>query len=238
MNLEEKIRNIERKKENFSKDELLVKDFQLYHDDKLSIYAAPFDYVNIAAKIVIIGITPGWQQMQKSFDTAKNLLNQNVDWAEALRIVKQEASFAGTMRNNLISMLDDVGLNTKLQLESCSKLFCKDNYLLHSTSYLKQPVFYKESNYSGKTPSPIENPLWQYVENYFIREMQQFQNVLIIPLGVSVKRVLIRCSELNKLKPNVILEEFPHPSNQNRQRITQFTQHKMSIAKKIEEWTC
>jgi hypothetical protein len=45
-----------------TKNDLLVSTFLLLKENRIEIYYAPFDFVNESAKIVLIGITPGWKQ--------------------------------------------------------------------------------------------------------------------------------------------------------------------------------
>ena len=44
------------------------KKFLLEKEKNIEIYYAPFDYINSKAKIVIVGITPGLQQMLQSYE--------------------------------------------------------------------------------------------------------------------------------------------------------------------------
>jgi hypothetical protein len=44
-------------------------DFRVFRDDQLEIYFAPFLCLKPEARIVIIGITPGWQQMELAIRT-------------------------------------------------------------------------------------------------------------------------------------------------------------------------
>jgi hypothetical protein len=236
MNYEEKIRSLNYKAV-FAKNELLTSDFNLFDNGDLKIYYAPVDYVNSEAKVIIVGITPGWTQMQKSFNVVKVVLSQGGSWEAALREVKKEASFAGTMRINLIDMLDGIGLNEKLSISSCSELYAAKNTWIHSTSFLKYPVFYREQNYRGSLPSPLSPPLWNFVENYFIEEINQFQNALIIPLGQSVKSVISKLSGEGRLKgDHVYLENFPHPSGANGHRPSQYKSNRDFLAQQVTCW--
>ena len=46
---------------------IVNKEFLIKKDGNIEIYYAPFDYINTKAKIVIVGITPGLQQMLQSY---------------------------------------------------------------------------------------------------------------------------------------------------------------------------
>jgi len=236
MSYEQKIRSLKNSL-NFEKEDLQIGDFNLLDEANLKIYYAPFDYINTDAKIVIVGITPGWTQMQKSYQVVKDVLSRNGSWEVALKEVKKEASFAGTMRENLINMLDSIGLNKKLALSSCRELYQTKNALIHSTSYLKYPVFYGEENYKGNSPSSLKPPLWNFVERYFVEEINQFQNALIIPLGKSVEGVIARLRREGKLNSGLVyLENFPHPSGGNGHRVRQFAIYRETLSGQVASW--
>ncbi|MFY9945206.1 MAG: hypothetical protein WAL07_04055, partial [Exiguobacterium chiriqhucha] len=59
---------------------------------QLTIYYAPFEYINPNAKVVIAGITPGLYQMRQSFEAIRDLADAPDE--EALRAVKQRGSFS------------------------------------------------------------------------------------------------------------------------------------------------
>lgn len=236
MKFEEKIRSLNCETV-LAEKELRTSNFSLFDNGNLKIYYAPFDYVNVEAKVVIVGITPGWTQMQKSFHVVKDVLNQGGSWEAALREVKKEASFSGTMRINMIHMLDGIGLNKKLSISSCSELYAAKNTWIHSTSFLKYPVFYREKNYNGTSPSPLNPPLWSFVEKHFIEEISTFRNVLIIPLGKSVKRVISKLRKEGKLNDGpVYLENFPHPSGANGNRTREFGLYRDMLANQVTSW--
>jgi len=50
---------------------IVNKEFLIEKDGNIEIYYAPFDYINSKAKIAIVGITPGLQQMTQSFQAIK-----------------------------------------------------------------------------------------------------------------------------------------------------------------------
>lgn len=46
----------------YKKEQLFNQDFLMERKDNIEVYYVPFDYINTKAKIVIVGITPGWNQ--------------------------------------------------------------------------------------------------------------------------------------------------------------------------------
>ncbi len=126
--------------------ELLIEE-----DGDLSVYYAPFDYINTEAKIVICGITPppGFQQAILALEEAGKQLRQGATPEAAKLAAKNTASFGGPMRSNLIRLLDYIGIPQKLDIDSCSELFGSKSNLVHYTSALRYPVFKSLKNYSG-----------------------------------------------------------------------------------------
>ena len=236
MKFEKEIRN-ETLKDSCTKEDLMKEKYLVSKEGEIEIYYAPFDYINLDASIIIVGITPGWTQMEKSFKTIINELTKNNDFSLALKKVKSECSFAGSMRSNLIKMLDDLELDKKLHIHSTSELFKIENSFLHSTSVIKYPVFNNGKNYTGSAPSPQKSGvLWEQIEKLFIPEIKEFRGKLIIPLGKSVSEILLKIQSENKLNDNFILNGFPHPSGANGHRAKQFESNKESMKKIIKEW--
>lgn len=91
----------------------MKQDYLIASENELAIYYAPFDYINKDASVVIVGITPGWTQMEKSISTVIAELYNGASYESAIKKVKSESSFAGSMRSNLINMLDELGLHKK-----------------------------------------------------------------------------------------------------------------------------
>ena len=136
--------------------------FTLVRDGNLSIVYAPFDYVNADAKVALVGVTPGWTQMHTSFVEARSGLEEGQSTIDILRRVKRVAAFSGTLRTNLVSMLDEIGLAEALGVNSTSVMFGEQaEHLLHATSAVRYPVFKAGKNYSGSAPpSCYSTSLW------------------------------------------------------------------------------
>ncbi len=221
----------------YEKSDLIKKDYLLKKEKDLEIYYAPVDYVNTNASIIIVGITPGWTQMEISYRTVIKSFKETNDWNESLKAGKKEASFAGSMRTNLIKMLDELHLNKKLGITTTEELFNIKNSIIHTTSILRYPVFIKGKNYTGKNPSPLNNEiLWEAIKQNFVPEINTFKNKLIIPLGNTVSEVLKKLQEENLINENIILDSFPHPSGANGHRKRQFSEAEVSMRSQIENW--
>lgn len=214
---------------SISEESLLSDQFLLEKDEKnqLKIFYAPFEYVNESAKVVIVGITPGLHQMKQSYSTVLNSKNKEDNQEKILSQVKNNSSFEGPMRKNLVQMLDELGLHDYLNLSSTIELFNEASILVHTTSVITYPVFHKGGNYGGTTPNMLKTDLLKkYVIGQFARELDQMDKPLIIPLGVKVSKVFDYLAEQQILDTKLVLDGFPHPSGANGNRKKQFEANK------------
>lgn len=227
-------------KDKYEKSELLIDDFLIEKNKNIEIYYAPHnEYLNHKAKIFIIGITPGFQQMSTAISTARKELELGNDIQETQYKCKVAGRFSGSLRKNLISMLDDIKLNDALNIGSCSELFDTKDYLLHTVSLIPYPVFVKKQNYTGHTPKLLNSEfLMKYIYDNFVRElhkMEKFKSILLIPLGKAVEEVLDELANKDIICKSQILKGFPHPSGANVNRLIQLEQNKENLIKNIKE---
>lgn len=228
-------------KDKYGKDELLIDDFLIERGGNIEIYYAPHnEYLNSKANVFIIGITPGFQQMSTAISTARKELELGTDIEEIQYKCKVAGRFSGGLRKNIISMLDDIKLNDALNINSCSLLFEDRDYLLHTVSLIPYPVFVKKQNYSGHTPKLLKSEfLMKYVYDNFIKELkdiENFKDILIIPLGKAVEEVLHKLSEEGIINTRQILKGFPHPSGANVNRLAQLEENKEDLINQIKEF--
>lgn len=189
---------------------------------KIDIAYAPFDYVNQDAEIVIVGITPGRQQMQNALQEARRCLLQGQSEAEAMKSAKVFASFSGPMRSNLIAMLDSIGASKAMDLATSASLWKADSNRVHFTSALRYPAFVNGKNYSG-APSMISTPVLRaQLLQWFGGEMAALPNAIFIPLGPKVAEAVEFVAGHLNISKDRILTGLPHPSGANAERIAFF----------------
>ena len=103
-------------RERYPRSELLLPALLLRQCGSLEEYYAPHnEIVNDRAQVVIAGLTPGWRQMEIALRTMRGALLEGRDAPEACLMAKREARFAGSMRRDLLAMLERLGLPDKLQ---------------------------------------------------------------------------------------------------------------------------
>ena len=205
-----------------NKSTITNKNFLIKSEDNIEIYYAPFDYINSKAKIMIVGITPGLQQMLQSFEA--------VNEGRSLKEVKDLSSFKGSMRTTLIKYLDALNINKKLKIKSCESLFNINSKYLHSTSLIKYPVFDKGRNYSGSGLLK-KKILLDFLEAHFVKELKKLDKTIIVPLGNTVSSTIDYLNNEFKLNLKCFLKGFPHPSGLNVRKDIQFRENKVRMLK-------
>lgn len=224
-------------KNKYTKEELLKEDFLIEKENNIEIYYAPHnEYINHKAKIFIVGITPGFEQMSTAISTARKCLREDMDIDNIKYECKRNGRFSGSLRKNIISMLDEVKLNEGLDIDSCSELFEDKDHLLHTISLIPYSVFVKGRNYTGHTPKLIKSEfLMKYVYDNFLEDYSKLDDVLIVPLGKAVEEVLDELVSKNIIKEEHILRGFPHPSGANGHRLVQLEDNKKSMISIIKD---
>lgn len=237
------IRNLDISKINNSND--IPVSLRMAEAGNLTVNYIPFDYINTNAKIVLVGITPGFTQLKNALIEAQKQIRANADDSTVLQATKKTGAFSGAMRPNLIEMLDYLMINELLNIRSCDELFSTSNHLVHTTSVLRYPVFVDGNNYNG-TPNMIKNPLLlKLLIDQFAKEVAILSNAIFIPLGPKVSEGLNLLVKKGILKESNVLDGLPHPSGANAERIAYFLDkkkasqlsaktdpHKIDLAKK------
>jgi hypothetical protein len=193
-----------------------------FRGKKLDVAFAPFDYVNPVAQIVIVGLTPGRQQMANALLAATRSLKNGNSEAEAMREAKTFASFSGPMRANLVAMLNSIGVNQWLGIATTGSLWEADAHRVQFTSVLRYPVFVDGANYSG-APAPLSSPLLRrQLLAWFASELALLQHAVFVPLGPVVDEALQSAAREIGFDCRRVLSGLPHPSGANAERIAFF----------------
>ena len=222
-----------------TKEDLLAEPFLIAINGELEVYYSPHnEYVNDAAEIVIMGLTPGWAQMKIAYEEALRCMRQGLADEETVKRAKAAARFAGPMRRNLIAFLDELELYRYLRISSSEELFGEADKLLHTVSALRYPVFKNKRNYTGSQPELVSTPfLADWACESIAGELRQLRNQpLIIPLGKAVEGVLNLLVQDGQLAAERVLWGFPHPSGANGHRKAQFQQNKSSMLSMLRQY--
>ena len=213
----------------------LDKQLRIYYDDILEVWYSPHGVASSSPKLWVLGITPGWNQMRIAYEDAAVAIQQGLSRQEAARSAKPRVAFAGSMRTNLIAMMDELGLATALELSSSADLFGAE--LLRTGSVLKYPVFTRGKNYTGYSPKPhAHSVLCEMLDTVFATELESIVDCLILPLGKTVESVLDHFVAMGLLDGARVLRGFPHPSGANGHRQKIFLQNKVQMRRAVAHW--
>lgn len=217
--------------------DLMINAFLLERDGDLSVYYIPFERLNPSARVVLIGITPGFSQMRLAYEAARDGLKQGLAHKEILDRVGQTASFAGQMRTNLNRMLDDLGLPGLLGIDHSEQLFADRADLLHSTSALRNPVFVRANNYTGSAPPIATTPmLRRQILQTLGPELAAVPSAILVPLGRAVQNALGVLIAEGLIDPRRCCMGFPHPSGANAHRARLFADRRETLTQTLATW--
>ncbi len=175
--------------------------------EKYSFKTTRFDYVNPKAKVVIVGITPGNSQLDGSREGMSS------------KEIKREYAFAGKMRPNLVNMLDYIGVNSLLDIESCKTLWDNDfdkvdmtSLLIDATYVLKKDGTKEMFRHAEKIVKSEE--LSKRLEDGFVKNCKKYENSqLFVACGAGVYNILKKLHEEKKINGEVVY--IAHPSGAN-----------------------
>lgn len=197
--------------------------FMLARAGALTAHYTPFDYVNTAARVVVVGITPGFAQWKNAVREARRQLAAQAPLPDVLRAAKYAGAFSGAIRPNLVALLDHVGLQRWLGIASCATLWNADAPLMHVTAALRHAIFVGGKNYNGANPDMIATPLLRaQMLDHFAHEAAALPDAVYVPLGPRVGQALSWLAQQGVLDEARILHGIPHPSGANPERIAYF----------------
>ena len=99
-------------KKKYKKEELLIPELLVETEGAIEIYYAPHnEYINPKAKIFIVGITPGFEQMSTAIAEARTCIEEDISLEVMKYRCKVAGRFSGSLRHNLISLLNQLNLN-------------------------------------------------------------------------------------------------------------------------------
>ena len=185
---------------------------------KVDVFYLPFEHINLNARIVLVGMTPGHKQMLM----AAKVLNAQLSnfGCVDLREIKTQSSFAGSlMRSNLTRMLDYYNIPSLIGVKCGEALFKSHWQCLHTTSLLRYPVFVDGKDFNGQIDMLENTFLRKYVINYFCREIANLDNPYIIPLGDEVAEVIKKLVNEQQISENRVIDRLRHPSPESGTRV-------------------
>jgi hypothetical protein len=209
----------------------------LWQEGPLNVFYAPWDWVNTAAKVMLVGITPGAFQATQALREAQRCLREGLTNEETLRFTNAVGSFSGPMRANLVTMLDGVGLDAALGIDSTARLFDTDHHLAAKASAISYPLFVNAQNYGGGNPSLIRHPVLRSLVTASLGpRVAMGPAALVVPLGKAAQDAVTLLIADGLLDQGRCLMGFPHPSGANGWRVRQYMARRKTLHEEVAHW--
>ena len=215
-------------------NDIRVPELLLWKERDLAVYYAPWDWVNTEAKVMLVGITAGLHQAMEATRETKRCLEMGMPNEEALRHADAVGAFSGPMRSNLISMLDGIGLQRALGIQSGAQLFTTHHHLAAHVSAIDYPLFVGGRNYGGGSPRLGNHPtLTALVVASLGSRVAMAKDAIIIPLGRAAQEGVQILVDRGLLEPGRCLFGFPHPSGANGWRLRQYQERRAELSERV-----
>ncbi len=205
----------------------------------LEIYYSPIDVVNAQARLVLIGICPGFAPMQLAYQEAAQGLRDGLAHDIIQERAKRRAQWVGQTRVNLAYMLDALDVPARLGVPSALSLFDTHAGLLHSCAAVRYPVFVDGLNYSGYGPDMLKTPvLRHYIETTLPESLGHIGKALVVLLGRSVSQAVQATMGEELSRHDRLVLSLPHPSAGPgaQQRRQQFTDRLPTLKQTVQAW--
>lgn len=207
-------RNVELAEYSTWRDDSLGMD----HEGDYRAYFAPFDWINDAADIVIVGVTPGKQQALDALLTLRTALKSGHPVEEAARQSKNAASFKGGMRTLGARLMDHFRFHELFKMNSTLDLFGKSAGRAHYTSALRYPVMKNYGNYAGDKRIVKRDFMRRMIETHLAEELAALPNAWIVPFGPTALLALEHLVARGLFHSDRILGGILHPGGQQWNR--------------------
>lgn len=215
--------------------DLLSEGRLLGRTKEYTVVYGPFSsFANLKAEIVFVGLTPGLRQLT----IANRIARENPDYLteQHASTMRREVSFAGSMRRNLIAMLDALDLHRHLDITSTAELFGASCDRIATTSALRFPVFRRGKNYSGNEAIVSEPLFVEMLELLLGPLLAAMPRALVVPLGKWASAGVLHLADQGIVDPKRILLGFPHPSGANGHRRPLFEQNAERMRQQLVSW--
>lgn len=190
--------------------------FSLGKEGRYSLQYIPFEHVNHEAKLVVVGITPGNNQLDLAYQTAQELLKAGRPVEEILTEVKKAGAFGGkSMKPNLLKLLRHFQFEKLLGIDDVESLWGANAGLLHSTSVVPHAAFKDGERFNGSFDEIMASPLLEecFLDSFVPSVREITEKALFVALGPCPQAALDWCVKEGALRKEQVLGSFCHPSS-------------------------
>lgn len=186
-------------------------------DDRIKFINAGFDYPNPEAEVVIVGITPGKNQLENGYESHDVIVASREESLER----KKAYAFKG-LRDNISKMLDSVDVNKLLGIDKCETIWNEDFGKVDFTSLIKEAAYEDKSGkidpFNDAEMIAKSEKLNKRYNNGFVKDSKQYSKAkLFVACGHKVYNVLCDLKEKGVISAPIIA--IAHPSKNNNIRV-------------------
>lgn len=192
-------------------------------EGRYSLEYVPFEHVNVEARLVIVGITPGPNQRNDAYVEAKLLLRRGLTDEEILRRTKKHAAFGGpAMRPNLERMIDAMGVMDLVGGGRAAELWAGRADLLHATSVVPHAAFVGGKPFAGSFEEILRVELLRRCfERDFLPTLSRLaRDAHYIALGPTPAAALSFAADKGLIDRSRILGWLAHPSKRGGSQVS------------------
>jgi hypothetical protein len=192
------------------------------------VFYIPFGHVNRHARLVIVGITPGMNQLKMAYAEAQRLLKLGKTSGCVLEAVKLAAFGGEAMRPNLLRMLRHFNFARILEISDEADLWGNASSLLHSTSVVPHAAFKNGKMFSGGFEEITRvGVLRHQFEQDFVPTLSEIAgDAVYVALGKTPYDALKHCVGLGVIKEDQLLGALAHPSRSGGSQVAVYLREK------------
>jgi hypothetical protein len=200
------------------------------------IYYTPFEYENPLAKLVLVGISPGPDQLRATYAEGPKLLSRGQPDLEVLSALKRHGAFGGDLRSNLCKMLAHFRIDDLLGLRDVTELWSEGWPSFYATSVVPNAAFYRNKRgkngllklFAGSFEDILKSAaLRSEFEGQFLTRLQRInKHARYIALGPTPRAALDHAASIGVIGRDQLLGSFAHPSNAAHPQVDIYLQRK------------
>jgi hypothetical protein len=178
------------------------------------LFYIPFEHVSPAARLVLVGITPGPTQLELAYTEAQRLIREGASDEEISAGAKRKAGFGGPLRANLLRMLRRFRFAELLGIRDEEELWAGSADVLHATSVVPHAAFKAGKMFAGSFGEVLgAGILKQSFERDFVSSLSDLHpEARFVALGRTPNEALSWCVREGHLRPHQVLGALAHPS--------------------------
>lgn len=187
----------------------------LASDGRDEIYYIPFEWTNPKAKLVVVGITPGPNQMELAYRTASSKIKVGLDDEGILRAAKTHGAFgAATMRPNLVKMMNHFGFADLFGVNDVTDFWGASSDIFLGTSVIPHAAFRNGKPFAGSFDDVMKSKIFSECFHVdFVSSLKDIpDDARFVALGETPLRALSWCVRYGKLREEQVLGVLAHPS--------------------------